>query len=152
MTARDLNDFAAPPAEYLRRMTDNDHYTRWLGLEILKIDKGYCKLRYVLREDMQNGFGMAHGGILFGASDSAFAFASNSYGNLSVALDVTISYLKPGKTGDVLTVEATEEHRGRKTALYRITTRNQDDEKICVFTGTVYRTGKEILETQAKQP
>ncbi|PBQ32997.1 phenylacetic acid degradation protein PaaD [Sphingobacteriaceae bacterium] len=130
------------PEEVLAIMIKRDHFTKWLGLEIDKIETGYCKLHYTVKKDMLNGFEKIHGGVLFSASDSAFAFACNSHGIITVALDVSITFTKPCVEGDVLVVEAKEIHLGNKTGLYDIRTTNQKGELICMFKGTAYRTGK----------
>ncbi len=83
-----------------------------------------------------------HGGILFSAADSAFAFACNSHGILTVALDVSISFTRPARAGDLLTVEAKELHLGNKTGLYEVRTTNADGELIALFKGTSYSTSK----------
>lgn len=131
--------------QVLDKMLANDKFSAWLGLEVEKVDIGYCKLHYTVKEEMLNGFGSIHGGVLFSAADSAFAFACNSHGILSVALDVTISYTHPAKVGEVLTVEAKELNLTNRTGLYDIITTNEKNELVCVFKGTSYRTGKDFL-------
>lgn len=133
------------PQEVLEIMIKRDQFTKWLGLEIDKIDVGYCKLHYTVKKEMLNGFERIHGGILFSASDSAFAFACNSHGIISVALDVAITFTLPAEEGDVLYVEAKEIHLGNKTGLYDILTTNAEGKLVASFKGTAYRTGKEIV-------
>lgn len=125
-------------------MTARDEFSRWLGLEIDVIEKGYCKLHYTVKREMLNGFGNIHGGILFSASDSAFAFAGNSHGIITVALDVSITFTQPAKEGEVLQVEAKELHLGNKTGLYDIRTTNAEGKLVAIFKGTAYRTGKAV--------
>lgn len=132
------------PKEIIDIMTERDEFSRWLGLEIDVIEKGYCKLHYTVKRDMLNGFGNIHGGILFSASDSAFAFAGNSHGVITVALDVSITFTQPAKEGEVLHVEARELHLGNKTGLYDIRTTNAEGKLVAVFKGTAYRTGKAV--------
>jgi acyl-CoA thioesterase len=98
-----------------------------------------------IREEMLNGFGIVHGGIPFSMADSAFAFACNNRNNLSVALDVTISFMKALHVGDVLTAEAKEIHNGRSTGVYLITLTNQKGEQVGLFKGTCFRTGKTLI-------
>lgn len=81
------------PEQVLEIMTNRDHFSKWLGLEIDVISKGYCKLHYTVKEEMLNGFESIHGGVLFSASDSAFAFACNSHGIITVALDGCLHYI-----------------------------------------------------------
>jgi len=132
------------PREIVAAMIEHDHFTKWLGLEIDAVDTGYCKLHYTIRKEMLNGFGNIHGGVLFSASDSAFAFACNTHGVITVALEVSISFVRPANEGDVLYAEAKEIYTGNKTALYDIQTRDAAGNLIAAFRGTGYRTGKEI--------
>lgn len=132
------------PEEVLAIMLRRDKFTEWLGLEIDEVGKGYCRLHYRVKEEMLNGFENIHGGVLFSASDSAFAFACNSHGIITVALDVSISFTRPAKAGELLTVEAKELHLGNKVGLYNITTTNEAGELVALFKGTAYRTGKGV--------
>jgi acyl-CoA thioesterase len=93
---------------------------------------------------MLNGFDMIHGGVLFSASDSALAFACNSHGVITVALDVNISFTRPARSGETLTVEAQEAHMGNRIGIYDIRTTNEDGELVALFKGTAYRTGKPV--------
>lgn len=130
------------PREVLNIMLKRDRFSQWLGLEIDEIGPGYCKLHYVVTGEMVNGFDIIHGGVLFSAADSALAFACNSHGIITVALDVNISFTRPAKPGDLLTVEAREIHLGNRIGIYDIRTLNQDGQLVAVFKGTAYRTGK----------
>jgi acyl-CoA thioesterase len=130
------------PGEITALMMQNDSFSRWLGLEIEECALGYCKLHYRINDAMLNGFGIVHGGILFSASDSAFAFACNSHGTLTVALDISISFTRAARTGDLLTVVAQEVHLGNKTGLYEVRTTNAGGELVALFKGTAYRTSK----------
>jgi len=129
------------------KMWENDHFSQWLGVEILELtEDGYCKLQYTVRKEMLNGFSTVQGGVLFSAADTAFAFACNVSGAVTVALDVSISFTKPAFEGDVLTVIAQKMHHGRKTGLYDVKTFNAAGELLCFFKGTCYTTPKSILE------
>lgn len=132
------------PQNVLDIMTRRDEFTKWLGLEIDAIDTGYCKLHYTVKREMLNGFENIHGGIVFSASDSAFAFACNSHGIITVALDVSIAFTQPAKEGDILYVEAKEVHLGNKTGLYDVRTTNAQGKLVAMFKGTAYRTGKPV--------
>jgi len=129
----------------IEHMMDHDAFSQWMGIEVLGIKEGYSKIRMTIREEMVNGFGIVHGGIPFSLADSAFAFACNNRNNLSVALDVTITFTKAVHVGDVLTAEAKEVHNGRSTGVYLITIINQNDEQVALFKGTCFRTGKNLV-------
>jgi acyl-CoA thioesterase len=128
----------------LQRMLSKDAFSRHLGLQVDEVAEGYCRLHFLVREDMMNGFGILHGGVSYAAADSAFAFACNSHGRLSVALSTHMDYLETGRVGDVFTVEAREESLKNKIGVYQIRITNQDDVLVGLFKGTCYRTSKEI--------
>ena len=125
---------------------ETDQYSQWLGIRILEVKEGYCKIQMTLRPEMVNGFGIIHGGITFSLADSALAFACNNRNNLSVALDTSITFTKATNPGDVITAEAKELHNGRSTGLYLITLTNQKDEQVGLFKGTCFRTGKPLVD------
>lgn len=127
------------------KMMEHDLYSQWLGIEVLEVREGYSKIQMILRAEMVNGFGVIHGGITFSLADSALAFACNNRNNLSLALDVSITFTKPGQPGDVLTAEAKEVHNGRSTGLYIIQVENQRHEQVALFKGTCFRTGKTLV-------
>lgn len=126
------------PQEIVTIMMEKDAFSKWLNVKILEIKKGYCKLSAEVHSEMLNGFDIAHGGITYSLSDSALAFASNSYGYQCVSVETAISHLRPCRQGDVLTATCQEVHRGRSIAIYTVTVTNQDNEDISHFKGTVH--------------
>ena len=95
---------------------------------------------------MLNGYGILHGGIAFTFADSAFAFASNSYGRLAVSINGSMNYAKSAKEGDILIAEATALNVTHKTADFDVNVMNEKEEIYYFFRGTVYRSSKEIIE------
>lgn len=132
----------ATPQQILEIMTATDHFSKWMGLQIDEIADAYCRLHYTVKEEMLNGFAYVHGGVLFAASDSAFAFACNTHGTVTLALDVSISFTKTARVGEVLTVEAKELSSGNKIAVYDVRTTNEQGELVTVFKGTAYKTSR----------
>lgn len=126
-------------------MMAKDFFSQWLGIEVLEINEGHCKLKLTVRKDMLNGFGIAHGGITYCMADSALAFASNSYGNQCVSIETSISHTAKVKEGDVLTAEAKELNRGHKIAIYEVNILNQDEKNVGLFKGTVFNTEKKWM-------
>ncbi len=132
-------------AGVVNHLLAQDAFSRWLQIEVIEIKEGHSKIKMIVRPEMVNGFGIAHGGIAFSLGDSAFAFACNNRNNLSVALDVTISFIKAVYIGDELTAEAKEIHNGRSTGVYLVTITNQKNEQVALFKGTCFRTGKGLV-------
>ena len=120
-------------------MLARDAFTRWMGAELVAVRAGHCTLRMRVREDMLNGFGVAHGGIAFSLADSAMAFACNSTGQVTVAIDNAISYPAAIHLDDELVAVAEEESATNRLAFYRVVVR-RGDAVVAVFRGTVYRT------------
>lgn len=119
-------------------MLEKDAFSKWMNIELLEIREGYCRLRSIVHEGMLNGFEIVHGGISYSISDSALAFASNSYGYQCVSVETSISHLRPARLNDALTAECREIHRGKSMAIYTVTVRNQQNEEISHFKGTVH--------------
>ena len=127
------------------RMLKNDAFSIWLGINVLEIKKGYCIAEMTVRDEMTNGFKIAHGGITYSFADSAFAFASNSQGKHAVSLETSISHLKKVESGDILTAVAKEINLTQKTGLYQIEIHNQYQELVAQFKGIVYRKSQDWI-------
>lgn len=138
-------DAHADARKVVDHMMQYDRFSQWLGIEVLDVQTGSSCIRMKVREEMVNGFGIAHGGVAFSLADSAFAFACNNRNQLSVALDTSINFTKEVRVGDVLTATAKEEHNGRSTGLYTIRIVNQENKLVAQFKGLCYRTDKKLI-------
>ena len=127
----------------VEKMMSGDAFSQWLGIEVLEITTSFCKLQLKVREEMTNGFDIAHGGIAYSLADSCLAFAANSDGIQAVSIETSISHTKKVVSGDILTATSNEINKSSKTALYYITITNQNKLEIAHFKGTVFRTEKE---------
>ena len=125
------------------KMLAVDGFSRWLGVEVLEIAPGRSVLRMSVRDEMINGFGTAHGGIAYSLADSALAFATNTGGFISVAMDCTISYPVAVRSGDSITATAVEQSTTNRLGFCEVTVRNQHERIVAHFRGTVYRTPKQ---------
>ena len=129
----------APVNPVAQFMYDHDPFSQWLGIQILSSGEGTSHLEMTVRKEMCNGFGIAHGGITFSLADSALAFASNAYGRKSVSIECSISHLLPVYNGDTLRTEVEEVSLTGRTGVYSIAVFNQDNTRVALFKGTVYR-------------
>ncbi|MEM6632125.1 MAG: hotdog fold thioesterase [Bacteroidota bacterium] len=126
-------------------MIAQDHFSKWMGIELLQIEEGYCKLRMQVRREMLNGYGMLHGGVAFSFADSAFAFGSNSYGRQAVSISSQMSYSKSAKEGDFLVAEASALNVGHKLAEFDVEVFEEKSQEIYYrFRGMVYRSSREV--------
>lgn len=123
-------------------MYNNDPFSQWLGIERVEDGAGISRLRMTVRDEMLNGFSIAHGGITYSLADSALAFAANAHGIQSVSIETSIAHTKPAQSGDVLETTVEELSLSRRLGVYQIKIHNQRNELVALFKGTVYRTGK----------
>ncbi len=126
-------------AELVRdAMWAGDAAPRMLGIEVASIGPGRATTTMTVRDDMLNGHALCHGGLIATLADTAFAYACNSYDELTVASGFAIDFVAPGRAGDRLTATAVEVAKGGRTGLYDITVVNQRDEPVAVFRGRSY--------------
>jgi acyl-CoA thioesterase len=106
---------------------ENDYASEWMGIEVLAVSDGHATIRMTLRQEMLNGFGMAHGGMIFAFADTAFALACNPVNpgpgdedSITVAAGVDINFLKPAYRGQVVTAVADRRSSAGRSGLYDI--------------------------------
>jgi len=136
---------AAPPlspqqiAELVREgMFRNDRASKWLGMQVAEVAPGRAVLTMRVRDEMLNGHDICHGGLITTLADSAFAFACNSYNELTVASGFAVDLLAPGRLGDLLTATCHEVSRAGRTGVYDCEVTNQRGQRIAVFRGRSY--------------
>jgi acyl-CoA thioesterase len=101
-------------------MWNEDGASQGLGMEIVRVSPGEAVLSMMIRPDMVNGHGIAHGGFIFLLADSAFAFACNSRNERTVAAQCNIAFIRPGKLGDHLVATAREISKTGRSGIYDV--------------------------------
>ncbi|MBX7163709.1 MAG: hotdog fold thioesterase [Saprospiraceae bacterium] len=125
-----------------QKMYSKDGFSEWLGISCVLAEESHCILKMSIRPEMLNGFGIAHGGIVYSLCDSAFAFCCNSHNRISVSIETNISHTKPIHQGDNITAEAKMVSQSNKIGNYEVIARNQSDEIVAIFKGVCYRTSQ----------
>jgi len=127
-------------------MFATDRCAHAMGMEVTAISPGHASVAMTVREDMLNGFGTCQGGLIATLADMAFAYACNSYNELTVASGFDVDLLGPGKPGDRLTATGRVVSQGSRMGVYDIEVSNQSGERIAVFRGRSYRMkGKQVV-------
>ncbi|CUI09622.1 hydroxyphenylacetyl-CoA thioesterase PaaI [Massilia antarctica] len=129
-----------------KTMFERDPASQALGMLLADIRPGYARMTMPVRFDMLNGHQTCHGGYIFMLADSAFAFACNSHNLNTVGAGCTIDYLAPGREGDLLTAEATEQALAGKTGIYDVTVTNQDGRTVALLRGKSHRVAGNVAE------
>lgn len=106
-----------------------------LGMTLVACSPGGAVMRMPIEQRHLNGHQICHGGFIFTLADSTFAFACNSFNQVTVASGCSIEFLKPAKAGDVLTASAQAQVRSGRHGIYDIVVRNQHDEVVAMFRG-----------------
>lgn len=127
------------------KMMSTDYCSQWMGISPVVLEEGHCIIKMQVKKDMLNGFGILHGGIAYTFADSAFAFASNSYGRIAVSINGAMSFAKSAKEGDVLLAEAKVLNITHKTADFDVNVSNEEGEVYYRFRGTVYRKSQNVI-------
>lgn len=123
------------------RILQDDFASEWMGIRVVKADYGDAEIQMELRREMLNGFGIAHGGMIFAFADSAFAIACNAHDaedTVTVASGVDINFLRPAMKGQTLTARAKAVHEGR-SGIYDITVTAQGPHDAEAATVAVFR-------------
>ncbi len=123
------------------KQVKKEPFAKKFGLKLVDMDDGYSKVEMRFTPDMENLFGMAHGGALFALIDEAFETASNSHGTLAVALNMNITYLASPSPGSLLVAEAREHHQTQKTSLCEIKVFDDQNRPIASCQALAYRKG-----------
>lgn len=140
-------DAAALARACAERMWSDDNASKTLGMKLEAVGPGTARLSMSIRREMVNGHGACHGGFISTLADSAFAFACNSRGTVTVAAGFDISFLDPAHLDDVLVAEAREVSLRGRSGIYDVTVR-RGDTVVAEFRGRSRSLGRAILEEE----
>lgn len=135
-------------AERVRdRMYATDAAAHALGMVVTAVGPGHASVTMTVRPDMLNGFGICQGGLIATLADMAFAYACNSWNEMTVAAGFDVDLLAPGHAGDTLRADGRVVSQGARMGLYDIDVRNQRGERVATFRGRSYRLkGKPVAD------
>lgn len=125
------------------QMWRHDAASRMLGMRVVSVGPGTTAVTMTVREDMLNGWGGCHGGLLAALADSAFALACNSRGRVTVAAGFDVTFLEPVGIGDELVATARETAVRGRSGVYDVSlTRAGDATTVAEFRGRSRATGR----------
>ncbi len=131
--------------ERARRVFSQDRYAALSGIEIVEAGKGFCKACMNIEDKHLNAAGVVQGGAIFTLADLAFAVAANSHGQLALAINVSISFLKGVSTG-TLHATATEVDEPNRLGAYDALIKDDEGQIVATFHGIVYRKRQKLSE------
>jgi acyl-CoA thioesterase len=127
------------------RMYADDSASQRLGIEISDVAPGRATATMTITDDMVNGHGICHGGYVFTLADTAFAFACNTYDNVTVAAGAGVDFLEPVYAGTRLTAGAVERSRRGRSGVYDVTVTTEDGQVVAEFRGRSRSLGRAML-------
>ena len=127
------------------KMYAGDAASQRLGIAISDVAPGRATATMTVIDDMLNGHGICHGGYVFTLADTAFAFACNTYDDVTVAAGADISFLEPVHQDAQLTATAVELARRGRSGLYDVTVRTNDGVVVAEFRGRSRSLGQPML-------
>jgi acyl-CoA thioesterase len=116
------------------------------GLMIEEVREDFARVSRVVRADMLNGHGFAHGGMIFALADSAFAYVCNGANHASMAAQASIVFLDKVREGETLIAEATEVAREGRAGVTRVAVRADDGRTVAEFTGYSRTLGGAVVD------
>jgi acyl-CoA thioesterase len=116
------------------------------GVEIEEVRADYARISMVVRADMLNGHGFAHGGMIFALADTAFAYVCNGANHASMAAQASIVFLDKVREGETLLAEAMEVAREGRAGVTRVAVRTGDGRNVAEFTGYSRTVGGAVVE------
>jgi acyl-CoA thioesterase len=125
--------------EAIHKKVAEEPYAWKLGMKLLKLEAGYSLVQMTFTKDMENIYGMAHGGAIFSLIDEAFETASNSHDTVAVALNLSVNFIKSPSPGVILYAEARETSLSNRIGTYEIEVRDEQKNLIARCQAMVYR-------------
>ena len=134
-----------------KALFERDRFVRKVGIELVSVAKGRAVARLPLTPEHLNGIRTVQGGAVFTLADFAFAAACNSHGQVAVAIQASISFVKAVASG-VLTAEAVEESISTRLGTYTVRVRDESGDLVAIFEGLAYRKNQSVAEIMAAEP
>ncbi len=90
-----------------------DQLVGLFGMEVEEAGEGFATVSATVRDGFLNAHQLAHGSLIFGLADVAFALAVNSLTD-AVGVDYSMSLFRSTKIGDRITAKCRVVHRGKR--------------------------------------
>jgi len=126
----------------IRPMIKKDRAAAALGLRVVADEPGRAVVSMPVRDDMLNGFGITHGGLVFALADTAFAIACNEDERVTVAAGADITFLKSTRAGQTLTATAVRRVVSGRNGLYDVSVTDETGDVVAEFRGRSLTTNR----------
>lgn len=141
----DLDPATNPHLAIIEAMAARNPIFKHLDVQVRAAEPGRSVFAVVLREDLTNTFGSAHGGVLFTLADLTFGFTCNARGEKAVTAGASIDFLRGTTVGCDLIAEAVEAYVRGRNAYYDVTITNGAGQTLALVRGRMRIVGGPVL-------
>lgn len=124
-----------PNRKEVEKLLGTDTFAKRAGLVVVHAEAGYAEVHLTLSEEVLNGHGNLHGGALFTLADYAAAVASNMYGEPTMAMNGSISFLNAIRGGHVV-AKARTVKAGRRVKFQLVDIFDDEENLVATFQGS----------------
>ncbi len=124
--------------EQVKKVTNNSPYYKLLGMEIMEIKEGECKIQMPFKQDLTHPYRIMHGGAIASLADSSVAMALISVvepRDRFTTIEFKINFFAPVNKGK-LEAHGKIIHKGSKTAVGEVEVKNEEGKLIAKLIAT----------------
>ncbi len=124
--------------EQVKQVTNNSPYYKLLGMEIMEIKEGECKIEMPFKKDLTHPYRIMHGGAIASLADSSVAMALISVvepRDRFTTIEFKINFFAPVSKGK-LEAHGKIIHKGSKTAVGEVEVKNEEGKLIAKLIAT----------------
>jgi len=110
-------------------------FAEFMGMKITHVSKDKVEAELVVREELNNRFGVLHGGAVMALADNlggTATFANLRDGERTATIESKTNFFAPIPVGDTARAECTPLHRGRTTMVWQ-TRITRNDGRLCAL-------------------
>ncbi|SDW51461.1 uncharacterized domain 1-containing protein [Marininema mesophilum] len=115
------------------RVTDTLMET--LGIESVELEKDRVVMTMPVESRHHQPYGILHGGASVALAETAASIGAwlncDQENELAVGLEINANHLRPKRDG-IVTAEATPLHKGKKTMVWDVKIRDEQEKLICI--------------------
>lgn len=112
-----------------------DRVAHAMGMAVSEVEPGRATVTMTVTEDMTNGLGVCHGGLVFTLADTAMAFASNAGEQRAFSTSASIEWIRSAVAGDELRATCRTVVTHRRNAIHDVVVTGATGEPIALVRG-----------------
>jgi len=114
---------------------NNSHFSKFVGVEIVALGNGLCRITCPVKGDLLNSYNGVHGGVMATLADVSMGLAVATHGRKTVTAELNVNYLAQAVEGEVLVAEGRVVHQGDTLLVAECSISNSSDRLIAIARG-----------------